>query len=97
MELLVDTEIVISGGIREVISEDGAVLLDIEQGICFTLNPVGLKIWQLLKQGKSVDAVVDALANEFEIPRHQLGSRYGGIRRRSRSEMLDFSRREDSA
>jgi hypothetical protein len=34
-------DIVIAPGVRETASEDGAVLLDIEQGICFSLNPVG--------------------------------------------------------
>ena len=41
-------DMVIPDGIRETVSEDGAVLLDIDQGICFSLNPVGLKIWELL-------------------------------------------------
>ena len=33
-------ELAIAPGVREVASEDGAVLLDVEQGICFSLNPV---------------------------------------------------------
>lgn len=35
-------ELAIAPGVREVASEDGTVLLDVEQGICFSLNPVGL-------------------------------------------------------
>lgn len=63
---------VIAPGIRETASEDGAVLLDIEQGICFSLNPVGLKIWELLKKGCSVDQIADALAQDFPVSRSQL-------------------------
>ena len=68
------TDLTTVPGVREVTSEDGAVLLDIEQGICFSLNPVGLKIWDLLKQKPSLDQIVDALATEFPIPREQLRS-----------------------
>lgn len=67
-------DIVIAPGVRETASEDGAVLLDIEQGICFSLNPVGLKIWELLKKHYSVDQITDALARDFSVPRPQLVS-----------------------
>jgi hypothetical protein len=66
------TEITIAAGVREVASEDGAVLLDIEQGICFSLNPVGLKIWELLKNECSLDQIVEALGKDFPVPRKQL-------------------------
>ncbi|MGA7792425.1 MAG: PqqD family protein [Candidatus Acidiferrales bacterium] len=70
---IISTEdIVIASGVRETASEDGAVLLDIEQGICFSLNPVGLKIWELLKKRSSVDQIADAMAQDFAIPRSQL-------------------------
>lgn len=65
-------DMVIAPGVRETASEDGAVLLDIEQGICFSLNPVGLKIWELLKRRYSVDQIADALAHDFPVPRSQL-------------------------
>ena len=48
--IITTEDIVIAPGVRETASEDGAVLLDIEQGICFSLNPVGLKIWELLEE-----------------------------------------------
>jgi hypothetical protein len=66
------TDFTIATGVRETASEDGAVLLDIEQGICFSLNPVGLKIWELLKKRHSLDQIADALGQEFSVPRTQL-------------------------
>lgn len=66
------TDLTMVPGVREVTSEDGAVLLDVEQGICFSLNPVGLKIWDLLEKNNSLDQIVDALATEFPVPRDQL-------------------------
>ena len=68
------TDLTTVPGAREATSEDGAVLLDIEQGICFSLNPVGLKIWDLLKKNTSLDQIVDALVTEFQVPREQLRS-----------------------
>jgi hypothetical protein len=66
------TDFTIAPGVRETASEDGAVLLDIEQGICFSLNPVGLRIWELLKNRCSLDQIADALGQEFSVPRDQL-------------------------
>jgi hypothetical protein len=66
------SHITISPGVRETASEDGAVLLDIEQGICFSLNPVGLKIWRMLKQRFSLDQMTDSLEKEFHAPRPEL-------------------------
>jgi hypothetical protein len=48
------------------------VLLDIEQGTCFSLNPVGLRIWELVKKRCSLDQIADALEQEFSMPRSQL-------------------------
>jgi len=67
-------DMVIASGVRETASEDGAVLLDIEQGICFSLNPIGLKIWELLKTHHSVDEIADDLAQDFPVSRSQLFS-----------------------
>lgn len=63
---------VIAPGVRETASEDGAVLLDIEQGICFSLNPVGLRIWKLLKANNSIEQIAADLASDFHVPRPQL-------------------------
>jgi hypothetical protein len=66
------TDFTIAPGVRETASEDGAVLLDIEQGTCFSLNPVGLRIWELLKKRCSLDQIADTLGQEFPVPRSQL-------------------------
>ena len=66
------TDFTISPGVRETASEDGAALLDVEQGVCFSLNPVGLRIWELLKKKCSLDQMADALGHEFSVSRSQL-------------------------
>jgi hypothetical protein len=61
-----------SDSVREAHNQDGAVLLDVHQGVCFSLNPVGVKIWTLLKQQYSLDQIAKSLASEFALPEEKL-------------------------
>ena len=64
-------------GVRGSFTQDGAVLLDINRGLCLSLNVVGAKIWQMLKQDWTGDQIVASLEREFgEIPRAQLQKDY---------------------
>jgi hypothetical protein len=66
----------VSPGVRATCNQDGAVLLDIDRGLCYGLNAVGGRIWQVIEAGQgrsSSDDIVEALAQEFtEVPREQL-------------------------
>jgi hypothetical protein len=66
------TDVNIAPGVRQTASEDGAVLLDTEQGICFSLNPIGLMIWEMMKRHLSLELVVNGLEQQFQVPRAQL-------------------------
>lgn len=67
----------VAASVREAINQDGAVLLDIEQGLCLSLNVVGAKIWQMLKQDCTGEQIIAALEREFgEVPRAQLQQDY---------------------
>jgi hypothetical protein len=61
-----------SNSVKETENQDGAVLLDIQQGLCFSINPIGSKIWNMMKQEQSFDDIVDNLAAEFSIPKEQI-------------------------
>ena len=63
-----------SSSVRETNNSDGAVLLDIQQGICFSLNPVGAKVWALIKQRKSTGDIIASLVKEFDVPEEQIRS-----------------------
>jgi hypothetical protein len=63
-----------SPSVRESNGSDGAVLLDIQQGICFSLNPVGAKIWELIKERKSTDDIIAILVKDFDAPVEQIRS-----------------------
>ncbi len=46
---------------------DEAVVLNLASGMYFGLNGVALRIWQLIDELGSVDAVRDAVVAEFEV------------------------------
>ena len=58
--------------VRETINQDGAVLLDIKQGLCFSMNPVGARVWEMLKAGSTLDQIARALELEFHVPGPQI-------------------------
>ena len=61
-----------SPSVRDAETEDGSVLLDVEQGVCFSLNPLGAQVWQLVKRNFSLDQIVHALEKQFRVPRDEL-------------------------
>jgi hypothetical protein len=65
----------ISPDVRATYSEDGAVLLDINKGMCYSLNAVGARIWVTIESspsGITLDGIVGALATHYGIPYQQL-------------------------
>jgi|SRR5882762_7395387 len=60
---------------RATIGVDGGVLLDIEKGLCYSLNLVGAKAWLALESGggqATFDNIVTTLGSQFTVPREQL-------------------------
>jgi hypothetical protein len=62
----------VSMSVREVENDDGAVLLDVGQGLCFSLTPVAAKIWQLLKLSRSLEEITNSISVEFQAPHDQV-------------------------
>lgn len=67
----VDTHSVVCQSQDQVASEvDGeVVMMSIEKGNYYGLNPVGSRIWQLIETPVSVSALCDQLSEEFEVDR----------------------------
>ena len=65
----------ISGSVRSTYTQDGAVLLDVEKGLCYSLNVVAAKVWNTLepfRAGITFSNLVDAMGATFDVPRQQL-------------------------
>jgi hypothetical protein len=54
-------------GVAAQIADGEAVLLDIESGEYFALNPVGSRIWELCDGTTSVAEIVSVLCGEFDV------------------------------
>ena len=48
-----------------------AVVLDVEEGVYYGLNPVGAYIWELIQTPQSIGELVDALLNRYEVEESQ--------------------------
>src|ERR1700694_3498307 len=56
-----------SDSIRQSDNQDGAVLLDIRKGQCFSMNPVAALIWRQIGEGLRPSEIAEDLARRFEI------------------------------
>lgn len=54
--------------------DDELVALDIEQGNCFGFNATAARVWQLVEQPQTLDAIIDALTSEFDVERAECRS-----------------------
>ena len=59
----------ISNGVRSTHGQDGAIVLDIEQGQIFNLNLVGSKILELLEAGSAESDIVNVISRDFNASR----------------------------
>src|SRR6266849_4628547 len=70
-----DTTRTPSESVRAIESQDGAVLLDIQQGLCLSMTPVAMMIWHRLKLTETGYEIAEYLAGQFrDVSRHQLQS-----------------------
>ena len=67
----------LSEQIRSTHDQDGAVLLDIRQGLMFRLNPVGSRILELLKLGYPESRITDEISRDFGADRETVKSDLG--------------------
>jgi Coenzyme PQQ synthesis protein D (PqqD) len=59
----------ISDTVRSTHNEDGAIVLDVQQGQMFNLNFVGSRIFTLLESGNTESAIVDEICRVFGVKR----------------------------
>jgi len=65
----------VSPDVRSTYSEDGAVLLDIRKGLCYSLSPVAARVWSTLEASPSgvvLRGLVDAMETHYKVSRELL-------------------------
>jgi hypothetical protein len=53
---------------------DELVLLDLNRGVYYGLNPIGARVWQLLAEGVAEGELTDRLYDEYDAPREMLAA-----------------------
>lgn len=65
----------IPGDVRTTYSPDGAVLLQINKGLCYSLNSVAALVWKVIEthpEGTSLTNIVSTLESEFDTSTQKL-------------------------
>jgi Coenzyme PQQ synthesis protein D (PqqD) len=57
----------VSDGVRSTHGQDGAIVLDVQQGQMFNLNRVGSRILELLESGSAEPDIVTVISSEFNV------------------------------
>ena len=57
----------VSETVRTTHGQDGAIMLDIQQGQMLHLNPTGSLIFMRLQQGETESQIIDEISQEFRI------------------------------
>jgi hypothetical protein len=70
-ETIESTGLRASASVKVTDTQDGVVLLDVQQGLCFPLDQVGTLIWKRLEQGNQVVEVAQHIAETYQIPIQQ--------------------------
>ena len=63
----------VSEGVRSTHGQDGAIVLDVQQGQMFNLNRVGSRMFELLEMGSAEPEIVDAISQELGVSREMVG------------------------
>ena len=65
--------------------DDTIVMMDVDEGRYYELNPVGARVWALIESGPRVTEVCEALAAEYEVRpdtcRSEVGAFFAELRR----------------
>ena len=64
----------VSGAVRSAHGQDGAIVLDVEQGQMFNLNLVGSRILELVERGSTETEIVHTISSEFKAARELVES-----------------------
>jgi hypothetical protein len=65
----------VSPAVRSTYSEDGAVLLDIRKGLCYSLNPVAARVWSTVEarpSGVDFYGLVEVMETHYKVSHEEL-------------------------
>jgi hypothetical protein len=80
--------------VRDIQTRDGVLLLDIEQGRCLAISPVGVLIWKELRLNRSADEILNHLYTKFpQVPSERIREDFIGFTTQlSKQELMTHRR-----
>jgi hypothetical protein len=51
---------------------DETVILDLESGTYFGIDPIGARMWQMMEAGKTLAEICDVIIDEYDVSREIL-------------------------
>ncbi len=67
-----NSQFVVPPQVRARMVGEETVLLHLDSGTYFGLDPVGTRAWQLIQAGKSLSEACDAMCQEYDVSRQVL-------------------------
>ena len=67
---------------------DEAVILDVDSAVYYSLAGSGLRMWELIGEGKTVPEIAAALAEEYDAPEEEIARDCSELIRKLRAECL---------
>jgi Coenzyme PQQ synthesis protein D (PqqD) len=61
-----------SDSVTEIEENDGLVLVDLRQGLCFTVNAVGGRIWRMMKMNQPLALIIETIVADFSVPKERV-------------------------
>lgn len=71
MMIVLNSEIVINKNILTTMIDDELGMMHVEKGYYYTLNPVGKRIWALIQEKITVDKLIKALLEIYNVSEKQ--------------------------
>lgn len=65
--------------IQEVFEDDEVVIVNLDAGAYYSLNPAGGEVWRFFEQGAAPQEIVDALAARYSDDRSRIQSEIDGL------------------
>jgi hypothetical protein len=73
--------------------EGESVLLNLENGVYYSLNRIGTVVWELLKKDQSLEAVLTAVCDRYDVPEEVARADVAELVTHLRDEKLVVERR----
>lgn len=73
--------------------DDHQIMMHLEKGKYFGLNPVGKRIWELMEQPKTMEELTSVLLSEYEVSEYQCRQEISDFLKKA--VILDIIRKND--